>query len=531
MSSINEFELSKTPENVVHAKELRRTGKQLTPEEQAAFDINYNPNQSIQDKLIYRQGDKPYGEPEVYTAREVMPTTNYWNPMFNTYSEAMGELFNPETPKYKAQPSTLDRAFEVANNLRLRESIIPQEENLPVNYQRNMTPEDNAAYIASRNFWNEQTKNLQETNPEMELARKYLDYKRNFFPYLERYAVKEGWKKADSEVVDVKDTEKVKEATPEAETFYETLKVTKDDNWRALPGSQLLSYRNQWDANKGFTFINSGHKSPQRDINKVYDNVQGVGHFILDATPTKGQTYMHFYNFAELDKNINNDDFVPIFREDPMQPGYVNMQYKRPSEMTQEELEALGIFEKYSSQAQGKNKTTKENLAKEYAQEIDSNPVKIVAPLRQLKFDDIDFKSSMRAAGFDSARYLKTKDGKETKLIFTDPKLNKYGRFDGLTVSFVFKDEYGNTIVRDFTGPILEIQEEGKNIKKTYNLKDDELIIGYHDVGSFSGKPAAKDGKLPVRFFDNYNNEDGTGSALIIPKKPNVPMLNEMYKL
>jgi hypothetical protein len=116
MSSVNNFKLSKTPENVVHAKELRRTGKQLTPQEQAAFDINYNPNQSIQDKLIYRQDNQPYKEPKVYTASEVIPTTYHWNPIFNTYSDTMGELFNPDT-SFEVSDSLTKSSLPLANEI------------------------------------------------------------------------------------------------------------------------------------------------------------------------------------------------------------------------------------------------------------------------------------------------------------------------------------------------------------------------------------------------------------------------------
>jgi hypothetical protein len=116
MSSVNNFKLSKTPENVVHAKELRITGKQLTPQEQAAFDINYNPNQSIQDKLIYRQDNQPYKEPKVYTASEVIPTTYHWNPIFNTYSDTMGELFNPDT-SFEVSDSLTKSSLPLANEI------------------------------------------------------------------------------------------------------------------------------------------------------------------------------------------------------------------------------------------------------------------------------------------------------------------------------------------------------------------------------------------------------------------------------
>jgi hypothetical protein len=346
------------------------------------------------------------------------------------------------------------------------------------------------------------------------------DYTRNFNSYFDRFLVKEGYKKPDSHVVQAKPTDKIKEVKPEVKNFYEQIEVTGDKHQKALPGSQLLSYRSQWDANKGFTFYNTEPKNKQRDVNKTYTDVEGVGHFILDASPLDGKTYMHPNNFAFINRAVESDNYIPMFESIPNSDGQVIMKYKKPSEMTEEELKALSIFNEYAERAaKAKNKSKKDQIAKEYAEAINYDKVKIVAPLRQYNFDDVDFNSSVKAPNFKQAKYLKTKDGKLTNLLFTDPAKNKYGRFDGVTVSFIFKDSYGNNIVRDFSGTINDIQKEGADIKTKYGLKDNELVIGYHDVGSFSAKPAAVNGKLSVNFFDGYNNDYGTGSALIIPKQ------------
>jgi hypothetical protein len=346
------------------------------------------------------------------------------------------------------------------------------------------------------------------------------DYTRNFNSYFDRFLVKKGYKKPDSHVVQAKPTDKIKEVKPEVKNFYEQIEVTGDKHQKALPGSQLLSYRSQWDANKGFTFYNTEPKNKQRDVNKTYTDVEGVGHFILDASPLDGKTYMHPNNFAFINRAVESDNYIPMFESIPNSDGQVIMKYKKPSEMTEEELKALSIFNEYAERAaKAKNKSEKDQIAKEYAEAINYDKVKIVAPLRQYNFDDVDFNSSVKAPNFKQAKYLKTKDGKLTNLLFTDPAKNKYGRFDGVTVSFIFKDSYGNNIVRDFSGTINDIQKEGADIKTKYGLKDNELVIGYHDVGSFSAKPAAVNGKLSVNFFDGYNNDYGTGSALIIPKQ------------
>lgn len=337
----------------------------------------------------------------------------------------------------------------------------------------------------------------------------------NFSNYANRLLVKNGLKDAEGEVVKIKTTDKVK-AGEAPDVFYEEIASVKD---ALSPSSsdKLASYRNQWDNSKGFVYINTPAKSDKRDRNKVYNNVKAVGHFILDASPLEGSTYMHGNNFSFISDAIKNDEYLPVFQNIKGSGGKVNMKYKRPSEMTDEELKALKKFEEYNTKAT-KSGANKNSVAEQYAKAIDKDKFKIVAPLRQFSFDDIDFNSSSHAEGFKKARVVNTKEGKPTYLLYTNKDKNAYGRFDGVTVSFIFKDKHGNTIVRDYTGPVKGVEEEGNSIKKTYGLKDGDLSVGYHDVGSFSAKPQAKDGKLSVSQWDGFNNESGTGSALIIPQ-------------
>jgi hypothetical protein len=114
----------------------------------------------------------------------------------------------------------------------------------------------------------------------------------------------------------------------------------------------------------------------------------------------------------------------------------------------------------------------------------------VVTPLRQMDFDNINFNKTQRPEGFKKGiNEVTTKDGKGTYLLFKDR--DGYSRFSGGSVVFIFKDEYGNTIVRDFAGSLNGIKNEGQEIKKEYKLKPNELTIGYHDVGSYSAKPKA----------------------------------------
>lgn len=438
---------------------------------------------------------------------------------------------------------------EITKQLMEKATIPSKDNELPPNYNPNMTADRMKSTQELIKKYDEATKDLpvhiQEsfmdkimgasgeammTSPDLDkVAYKLEDYAKNASSYANRLMVQWGWMDADGEELDIVQTDKVAEVKQKPEVFYEEIKTQKDTHNKAIPGAELVSYRNQWDNETGQTFYNTPVKSHKRDLSKTYEDVIGVGHFILDASPLNGSTYMHGNNFVYIKNSLDKDEYIPVFENIPGTDGEVNMKYKKPSQMNKEELEAVEIFSKYNSKAI-KDPKRKDEIALEYAKAIDNSKVKIVAPLRQVSYDNIDFSSSVRAEGFANSRYLKTKDGGETKLLFTNIKKNVYGRFDGVTVSFIFTDKYGNSITRDYTGSIKGIEEEGKSIKDKYKLKDSDLKVGYQDVGSFSAKPSARGGKLSIDEFDNYNNKDGTGSALImkgvrneeVPTLPNI---------
>ena len=141
-----------------------------------------------------------------------------------------------------------------------------------------------------------------------------------------------------------------------------------------------------------------------------------------------------------------------------------------------------------------------------------------------MKFDEIKFDQTQKPEGFDiSVKEVKKTNGQGTNLLFKDRKA--YSRFSGGSVTFLFKDKEGNTIARDFAGTLNQIENEGLNIKKEFGLKSNELTLGYHDVGSFSAKPKAKNNILSSEQWQGYNTTIGddsqnpTGGALIIPKQ------------
>jgi hypothetical protein len=263
--------------------------------------------------------------------------------------------------------------------------------------------------------------------------------------------------------------------TPRVDKFYQEIAAVKDEGYS---DNNLLSYRNQWDNNEGFVYI-ATPTLKDRTGKEEYNNVRGVGHFLLDASAVPGKEYKHEYNEAFLKKAYKNNDWIPTFT--PVSGNKVRLKYKKPDEITKED--------------------------------------KVVTPLRQFKFDNLAFDKTQTPAGFQAGiKEVKTKDGAGSYLIFKDR--NGYSRFSGGSVVFIFKDKYGNTIVRDFAGTLNNIENEGLGIKKTYGLKDGDLTIGYHDVGSFSAKPKADEsGVLRSSQWGDFNPNPMTGGALLIPNQ------------
>jgi hypothetical protein len=260
--------------------------------------------------------------------------------------------------------------------------------------------------------------------------------------------------------------------TPQVEKSFEVIGTIPDSY---NPSDSLLSYRSQWDNSKGFEYIPAPVKRDLPSGGMKVSGVVGVGHFLLDASAA-GKTYSHEYNkkFLERAKQLNH--WIPTFTR--MKNGRVLLKYKKFNEINQKDI--------------------------------------VLSPLRQFNFSDIDFSKTQTPSGFkNSVKEVKTKDGKGTYLLFKSR--DGYSRFSGGSVVFIFKDSYGNTIVRDFAGSLNQIENEGINIKKSFNLKDGDLTIGYHDVGSFSAKPKAKEGVIDTEQWEGFNNEGMTGGALLIP--------------
>jgi len=343
---------------------------------------------------------------------------------------------------------------------------------------------------------------------DAQLAHPDLEQMSDYDQYLNRYLEKKGL----INPVEFKLKSKNIKIPEGVKTYYQEL-GTVQDNRSTNPTDSLLSYRNQFDANKGFTYVTAPVKK-DRTNKEVYNNVEGVGHFVLDASPSLEHPYIHSNNFAFLNKAIQNNDYIPIY-ESTGKKGEVKVSYKKANDIDPKILnkitEASNNISKSSSEGE------RQAIADKVTPFLYGQKTKIISPLRQMKFDEIRFDKTQSASGFSNAKEVKKSNGDGTYLIFKDR--DAYSRFSGGSVTFIFKDKKGNTIAREFAGTLNNIENEGISIKKEFGLKDNELTLGYNDVGSFSAKPKAKNNVLTSQQWSGFNNENPTGGALIIPKQ------------
>jgi hypothetical protein len=120
---------------------------------------------------------------------------------------------------------------------------------------------------------------------------------------------------------------------------------------------QYLSYRNQWDNKKGFEYITT-RDNYDRPNDETYDNVIGVGHYLLDAYIYGDKSYSHKNNQGFLKKAKEKNEWIPAFKK--TNHNRVLLTYKKPSEITDKDI--------------------------------------VVSPLRQYKFSSINFNNPISSS-------------------------------------------------------------------------------------------------------------------------------------
>ena len=297
----------------------------------------------------------------------------------------------------------------------------------------------------------------------------------------------------------VKTKEPIKEQ--EVPTYYKKISENKSSR-----KGTVVSYINQFDRKKGFNYIPTTFANEK---DETYDNVGHVAHFVYDMDYTTGKVNespnSETGNFIrkiqqgkiktvkDLDKQYKpnnpgstvNDPYMTLFEK--TKDNKVNIQYKRKSELKDTDLPKLGDV------------------------------------LRQYRYSDLDWDGEkIKAEGFKYAtvRTVKTKSGHPTYFIQPAVSGNKaskdYDQFGGGSVIYFIE---GTNVAMDFAGSNFQIKAQAEDIIKNYNISPDKLIISYHDLGSYSAKPGAKNGKLSTKQYSDFNKDRGVGAALAIPLK------------
>jgi hypothetical protein len=280
---------------------------------------------------------------------------------------------------------------------------------------------------------------------------------------------------------------------PEIENKFKVLGSVKSDS-----SGDFWKYTNVFDGSKGFDYVTIPNIGDAKGA--TYDNVKGIAHFILDSDISNDKDYKHSNAKSMIDKQLRgvssqdmgstiNDFYFPVYER------------------------------------KGSNKVNVKYLKKDEIKDTS----KIMSPLRQYKFTDFDWQGITTAEGFNSTvksiptkkSYINPKSGtvsNQSHFIFPrDLGKGAYGKFGGNSVVFIAELPTGQREVLEMSGSINEIVKTAEAFSKSLNISLDDLTIGYHDVGSFSAKPQAKNGTLDSKAWSNWNPDQQTGAALAIP--------------
>lgn len=244
-----------------------------------------------------------------------------------------------------------------------------------------------------------------------------------------------------------------------------------------------VSYINVFDNRKGFDYVPTSKIGEKKEYNAKH-----MAHFLYDfdinsETSAKDSETAALHNLKDKKSfKANNpgstvtDPYFTVYHKNTN--GTVNIKYKKVSELSSDD--------------------------------------KVADPLRQYRYSDIDWEGSGgKAVGFNnSVKALYTKSGKQTYFIFPSGVKDAYGKFGGNSVVYLIN---GKNVAIDFAGSVNQINTQAKQIIKDYKIKPEDLIISYHDVGSYSAKPDAVNGKIKSSQYDQFNTNKETGAGLAIP--------------
>lgn len=295
--------------------------------------------------------------------------------------------------------------------------------------------------------------------------------------------------------VKIPQEKKINQAIPFGYNQLGAVRDVKSSN----PKDSLLSYSYTGDNETGVPFV-IGNMAANK-TKDTFQNVHGVGHFLMDADvlPNQLHTEPYIARGNEFVASSVPGKFINAYTSDP--EAY-NMFYKPTGKRPNE------YYVAYSQ-----NKNGKKYLDKKYEGDL---------TLRNVKFSDVDWEGSGNKTGyFTKSNWVPKKDGSQTSLIYRDK--DAFSRFSGGSGIYIFKDPIsGKEIQSNVSGSINTIKNWGKNIIDKYKINPEDLQLLYHDMGSYSAKPKAdNNGVLNYNQWSNYNtyNKGRSGAPLIIPKE------------
>jgi len=321
-------------------------------------------------------------------------------------------------------------------------------------------------------------------------------------------------------------------------TFSKILGSKKEQTGRGAV--EVVSYRSQFPASIGHEVILGGNNNEKAAVQPKVGGVSHVIHYMLDGSFLTNKNYDPSLAgsfttlggkapFVAVERFSNN---IPMHKRSFDIDGYVPYITKRVGDR------AVLTYKRYSEIADT-SKSIKEVLA-------DPN---ILTPLRQYRFGDIMWNKKPSKRRPDSKtlsdgdmvyrsaveKLLKpgvpnpyregiTKDEKGNPLnkrgtyLFWTPASGDatYGKYNGGSVVFIFEHK-GETFARDFAGSINDIRDEGFGIARDYGISPNDITIGYHDVGSVSGKTKSENGVITAELSQRVNANGIVTSAVYQP--------------
>lgn len=297
----------------------------------------------------------------------------------------------------------------------------------------------------------------------------------------------------------IKNKREIQKTTiPKKQTFDEEKGYKgKNVGFSLKANGDIHSFTNAFNNNEGYNY--TPIPNVENHIDSTY-NSPGVAHFLLDSDVSQNEVYQHEYAKNMINKQLKGENiqggstvdkqYFPIGIK--LKDGKVNIKYKTKDEFVGEDEE------------------------------------NIISPMRQYKYSDFDWgKSGVKTSSFNSSvvsvpvknvwqtidKNGQPVETKESHLIYAkDIGKKAYGDFSGTSVVFIL-NKNGERLIVDYGNSVDNIQNKAKYLIKKYEIPENELIIGVHDLGSFNSKPVGKKGKLKYN-PKSFNPNSYTGGAL-----------------